>query len=197
MTFYRDTLIRRRERVVHTWPLNRYLASYKVQHTHCAQCGESLKRTFLAFNGQPLPLRAIKLLTVRVDAATWRTYRAGLQALCRSCSQLLDARDSPYFDLLGFKRHLSVNSDLKARSIHEYIVRLRRLADMAASWGIAAHMPHTLDTIAQGITAYVPLTQQASLAVALRQYQYFADAIGWGSKQPTAPVSWGHNIKGG
>lgn len=97
----RNTLIRRRERLVHTWPLNRYLASYKVQHTHCAQCGEPLKHTFLAFNGQPLPLRAIKLLTVRVDAATWRTYRAGLQALCRSCSQLLDARDSPYFDLPG------------------------------------------------------------------------------------------------
>ncbi|WP_058911183.1 flagella biosynthesis regulatory protein FliZ [Entomohabitans teleogrylli] len=157
-----------------TRPLSRYLKDFKLAQTQCAHCRKPLQRVTLVHNGQVIKKNAIPQLERPMDDHTWQEASKEWSAMCRFCSDLWCHEQESWFDILGFKQYLFEQTNIRISTIHEYVVRLRRLGN-----DLSRHqLPQGLllqRHMEQQLEPWLPATSTDNYRIALRKYAEFLD----------------------
>ncbi|MCW2457485.1 UNVERIFIED_ORG: FliZ protein [Rahnella aquatilis] len=165
--------------------LNRYIKDFKYEHTHCLHCHKYLKRITLVYCGKIITDEAISRFNIRIDEASWQEQRKEWLALCRICGDLHCKARCDYFDITGFRRYLSLYSEICDSSQREYIARLRRLAQHLYSGNVSKDLLKN-KSLEQCLEPWLPVKNTQSYLVALRKYSEYRVHVEMGERSPLA-----------
>lgn len=107
-----------------------YLNEYKKDNLCCQICRKKVKRTFLVYKRQSLTKSDISKMKDKINEKSWLVIKNEVIILCRFCREIYCLPESYYFDFLSFYRYLlsdMLDDFIRDSSVHEYILRLRRL----------------------------------------------------------------------
>lgn len=104
-----------------------YLNEYKKDNLYCQHCHKQLERTSLVYKKQALTKYAISEMREKINEEGWLLMKSELIMLCRFCRDIYCMPECYFFDLKGFKQYLIKANKMTKMTIHEYVIRLKRL----------------------------------------------------------------------
>ena len=149
-------------------PLSRYLKDFKHTQSRCAHCGKALDRITLVRDGIIINKIAISRLDTPMNEAQWQAERPRWTALCRFCGDLHCKTRGGVFDIIGFKRYLLEQTDMRPGTVREYVVRLRRLGEYLSASGFDPAL--LADGPDDALARWLPPTSTSNYRIALRKY---------------------------
>ncbi|WKS82371.1 flagella biosynthesis regulatory protein FliZ [Edwardsiella tarda] len=153
-------------------PLSRYLKDFKHSQSHCGHCGRALDRISLVLGGHLLNRARQAQMERLIDDDDWADLQQSLLVLCRFCSDVYCHAQGSRFDIMGFKQYLCEQTDMRHSSIREYVVRLRRLDEMAELRELSAQTLNDPNAEWEWL-ARLPTCSQNNYRIALRKYRQF------------------------
>lgn len=153
-----------------TYSLHRYLQAFKRAQRRCSECHAPLARVTLLMDGALLSKAQSAALSGTLTAWEWRLFQTRLTVLCRFCAEIRVLPPGGLFDLVGFKQYLFWPTGMKRTSVHEYVIRLRRLGHLLEQ---AAPTVKVMDveTLEGVLGRDMPASTVMNYTMALRRYQ--------------------------
>lgn len=155
---------------IKSYSLHRYLQAFKRAQRRCSECHVPLARVTLLMDGALLSKAQAATLSGTLTAWEWRLFKTRLTVLCRFCAEIRVLPPEGMFDLVGFKQYLFLHTGMRRTSVHEYVIRLRRLGHLLeqAAPTVKVMDVETLDGI---LESDMPATTVMNYTMALRRYQ--------------------------
>ncbi|RLM27238.1 flagellar regulatory protein FliZ [Brenneria alni] len=153
---------------------SRYLKDFKHKQTHCSHCNKVLDRVSLVFRNQLINKKSIGNIDKLIDDEIWLILQHELIPLCRFCGEILCNTHVDYFDIKAFTQYLIEQTEVRHSTMHEYVIRLRRLDEQLA----AKNFPKenfARDNIQKHIRDYLPDIELNIYRSALRKYDQYLD----------------------
>lgn len=158
-----------------TRPLNRYLKDFKHMATHCARCNKVLDRITLTRDAAIVNKINITQFDTPITDADWQEERLHWDALCRFCGDLYCKEQNNFFDIIGFKQYLFEQTEMAHGTIHEYVVRVRRLGNYFSQYCVSQpkeSYAFCLEELNDGL----PQMSTNNYRIALRKYDQFVSS---------------------
>lgn len=104
-----------------------YINEFKIDNIQCEHCHKKIERTSLVYKKQALTKNIISELKEKINEDAWLLMKSELIMLCRFCRDIYCMPETYFFDLKGFKQYLIETNKMTEMTIHEYVIRLKRL----------------------------------------------------------------------